>query len=670
MRSAWSRFTEGPERHRTAAGCGRLAAGGIALIAVAALATGPSPGHAWATDGEAAPYPAPPGTRLVVAGDGVISPIDALERHGFRVAVAIPPRLYYVIDRRGLHLLPVGFAWAGPATAAATPRCPALAADASEPDSTGAASWESGADPALGADPFAGRVDVLPPLRPPSPRRALGAPSLLGEVPGLYHGTRWGDTSEFMIGRVAVGILFAESDGTLDPSQYDWTPALRDSLVQSAIQGLARWATRAAGRSIPLTFVLEIHPALATRYEPINREVAEEAFWIADVLAPLAGRSGDAAGEAYDFANALRARLGTQWSFLIFGVQNDTDPDGAFPDGYIAHARLGGPWIVMPVKEPAGALDYYIEHETTHMFWALDEYPAFGPGGGWWACTLLTGYFAYPNANSSIPVPGYCCFGCHYTCIMDGNYPGQVCPYTEGQVGWVDNDATGTIDFFETRAGVAPDSVRYHALTGQAKILEGVAQEAAIPNRNPYHSGAGDSISVARIDSVQMRIAGGPWTALPARDGHYDTGQERFTGDVGPFPAGNYLVEWRAWNSNGLVTATPASAILEVTPSGLAGGVDAGAIAAAPTLRAGPNPGPGPFLFTLQARAGARGVAWLHNAAGRLVWSAQLEIPASGRVQRVCGAAPRDGAPAASGLYFLSVDIDGARLTRRLVLLR
>jgi hypothetical protein len=631
VRSVWSRFAERPERHRRAAACGSLPVVGVALIAVAAIVTGFSPDRARAAEGEAAPYPAPPGTRLVVAGDGVSSPVDALERHGFRVAVAIPPHFYYVIDRRGLHLLPVGFTWAGPATPSAAPRSPALAADTPEPDSIGATA-------ALRADPFAGRVDALPPLRPPSLRRALGAPSLLGEAPGLYHGTRWDDTSEFMIGRVAVGLLFAESDGTVDPSQYDWTPALRDSLVQSTIQGLARWAVRAAGRGIPLTFMLEIHPSLATRYEPINREVAEEALWIADVLAPLAGRSGDAAGEAYDFANALRARLGTQWSFLIFGVQNAANPYTPFPDGYIAHARLGGPWVVMPVGEPQGALDSYVEHETTHMFWALDEYPAFGPGGGWWACTLLTGYFAYPNSNSSIPTPGYCCFGCHYTCIMDGNYPGQVCPYTEGQIGWVDGDATGTIDFFETRSGVTPDSLRYHVLTGQVRTLEGVAQEIAIPNRNPYHSGAGDSISVARIDSVQMRIAGSPWIVVPARDGRYDSGQERFAADVGPFSIGNYLVEWQAWNSNGLVTTTPASAILEVTPSAPATGVDAGVIATAPSLRAGPNPGPGPFLFTLRARPGARGVARLHDAAGRLVWSERLEVPGSGRVQRTCGA--------------------------------
>jgi hypothetical protein len=167
-----------------------------------------------------------------------------------------------------------------------------------------------------------------------------------------------------------------------------------------------------------------------------------------------------------------------------------------------------------------------------------------------------------------------------------------------------------------------------------------------------------------------MRVAGGPWTALPALDGVYDTGSEQFSSVVGPFAPGNYLVEWQAWNSNGLWTTTPASAVLEVAPSGLAGGLDGGATGGAPSLRAGPNPGRGPFTFTLTGRPGARGAARLYDAAGRLVWTSPVDVPASGRVERVCHAVTRDGGPAASGLYFLTVDLDGARLTRRLVLLR
>ena len=92
MRSAWSRSARGWMS--------------AALLAAAAVG-GPRPAAA-----ETPAYPAPPGTRLVVADTGVSAPLDLLERHGFRVAVAIPPRLYYVIDTRALQLLPAGLAWA------------------------------------------------------------------------------------------------------------------------------------------------------------------------------------------------------------------------------------------------------------------------------------------------------------------------------------------------------------------------------------------------------------------------------------------------------------------------------------------------------------------------------------------------------------------------------
>src|SRR5712671_6914644 len=95
--------------------------------------------------------------------------------------------------------------------------------------------------------------------------RARYAPARAGVIQGLPFGTRWFDTSEFMIGRVAVSILFPESDGSTDLNRYDWTPALRDSVVRSAVRGLAHWSVFAARRGVPLTFALEVHPGLATR---------------------------------------------------------------------------------------------------------------------------------------------------------------------------------------------------------------------------------------------------------------------------------------------------------------------------------------------------------------------------------------------------------------------
>src|SRR5258705_5331429 len=213
-----------------------------------------------------------------------------------------------------------------------------------------------------------------------------------------------------MIGRVAVGIFFPESDGTTVVDRSDWTPALRDSMVRSAVRGLAHWTTFAARKGVPLSFVLEVHPGLATRYEPIDRTSGEEDNWIADVLTGFLGFRSDAATVAYDAVNGIRSRLGAQWGALIFAVQDDSSATGQFTDGAISHARIGGPFFVTPIKNggsalQGAALDTYVEHEMAHIFWALDEH---FPSTGWWACSLTTGYLNIPNFNSVVPAAGYC----------------------------------------------------------------------------------------------------------------------------------------------------------------------------------------------------------------------------------------------------------------------
>ena len=46
-----------------------------------------------------------------------------------------------------------------------------------------------------------------------------------GPEPGYY------DMSEFMMGTIALGIIFLESDGTIDPSTEDWTQQEKDTAL-------------------------------------------------------------------------------------------------------------------------------------------------------------------------------------------------------------------------------------------------------------------------------------------------------------------------------------------------------------------------------------------------------------------------------------------------------
>ena len=585
--------------------------------------------------------------------------LDALERAGYRVHVALLPNTFWVTPSRAAGPLPAGVFDAPPSALAGTAAEGTLPAAGAR-----AAAVEDG-----GPAPFGDVADVLEPstTRARASARAVGSAAQAGLPAGLFYGTRWEDTSEFMIGRVALPILFPESDGATDPNHFDWTPALRDSVVRSAVRGLLKWSLTAASRNIPVTYLLEIRSGLATRYEPIDRPVNQETFWIEDALVPLVGYRGDAVQMANEFVNGARARLGAQWGGILFAVQNDSSATGTFPDGFIAHARLGGPWFVLPVnnlKTQSATLDYYVEHEVTHLFWALDEYPA---QNAWWSCYTTTGYFNAPNTNSDVPTPVWCKTAAQgRRCLMKGNYPDSFCVWTLDQIGWADYDQSGKADFYETRPFANPDSAKYTISIGTALTVRGTAHESALQNRNPYRFLQGDSITVATVDSIQYRIDGGPWTRVPCLDGSCDFGEERFEAVLPLLAAGPHSSEWRAWNSNGR-TADQAT-VTPITVSGTSGPFPGGpAPPEAPRLTAWPNPAAGPVRAALRAAPGARGRARVVDVNGRAVRAWNVTVPSSGEFVWSWDPRRDGGAGVPSGLYFLIVEIESRSLTRRVV---
>jgi flagellar hook capping protein FlgD len=350
-----------------------------------------------------------------------------------------------------------------------------------------------------------------------------------------------------------------------------------------------------------------------------------------------------------------------------------------FADGIISHARLGGPYFVTPVKNGTSAfqgatLDTYMEHEIAHTFWALDEHL---PYTGWWACSLRTGYLNQPNCNSLVPAAGYCntpgspCDIPPAQCLMKGNYPDSVCKFTEWQIGWADRNLTGKPDLLETRASAFPDSDEYRGTAGTPVTLTGHALEVPIPNDNPAYFGLGDAISIATIDSVRFRVDGGPPQSATPADGAFDSGRESFRASLGALPAGNYLVDWEVWNSNGLQNLTsPTTAVSLVAPSSPAGADGDGTPPTGMSLHLGPSPGDGAVRFRLRGTPHAEGRASVFDVAGRMVARWTVRMPASGALDWRWDGKDGGGAPLPSGLYFATVELAGRTVTRRLVVAR
>jgi hypothetical protein len=386
---------------------------------------------------------------------------------------------------------------------------------------------------------------------PPAP--GLGALQALGSDPT----PQYDETSQYFIGRVAVGIVLPESDGELDPSTEDWTEAERALVLSKISAALDWWAAREP--SAHLTFVYDDGTAapVATRYEPIIRPYDHQSFWIADVMARMGYTGSSIFDQVRTYDNALRQAYGADWAFTIFVVDSSNDSDRLFADGYFAYAYLGGPFMVMTSGNDGygpEALDAVAAHEIGHIFLALDQYSsAFQP------CTRRSGYLGVENQNS---LYGIC--ASNVSSIMRGQiYPyrvGAIDPYARAQVGWRDSDGDGILDPMDTTLSVS--GVATVADTGHPNVLtfSGTVQD------DPYPSPLWRSILINTIARVQYRVAGGEWVEAQPADGRFDAYAETFTFTTPSLPSGDLTVDLRVVDTAGNELVQPIATVSVTDP--------------------------------------------------------------------------------------------------------
>jgi hypothetical protein len=235
-----------------------------------------------------------------------------------------------------------------------------------------------------------------------------------------------------LVGSVAVGVIFVESNGSRSPQSENWTPDEIERAKQKIQMGLGWWAQNYPRAN--LSFEYEF-TTLETGIEPVQGYAGynyAEFEWVHDLTSQL-GYGKQQFASVRRYVHDLRTRLGTTWGFALFMVDGSEDEDGCFADGRLyAYTYLGGPFIVAINKNSGWGedlLDMTLAHELGHVFYALDEYP------NSCTCGTLAGRTGkYRNDNCAH------CPGSKVPCIMVGGpdpyFTPAICEHTRGMMGW------------------------------------------------------------------------------------------------------------------------------------------------------------------------------------------------------------------------------------------
>ena len=350
------------------------------------------------------------------------------------------------------------------------------------------------------------------------------------------------DLSEYFMGKVAVGVVLLESDGSIDPSTEDWD-AFRQDEVRTQIEAGLTWWTQQDLRA-KLSFTFEYHMSVPTGYEPINHNGPfDEYLWINDAMSHLGYTTGDEYTRVSDWSNYLRSSYNANWAFAIFVVDSLNDADGSFTTGYCAYAYLGGPFFIMTYDNDGYSIanmNYVAAHEMAHIFYATDEYNGATERSGYLNVADIEGSGCIMNTGNS-------------WCISDG---------TIGQLGWRDTDGDGIFDILDEPPTTFLNPYSPDPTNDTSPSYAGVATVVAYTNRNPY--GPGNDVTISKITGAQFSFDASPWFVAQPTDGLFNSESEGFRFMTSPLPSGTYAFHARAVNSENNVDIAPPSDALTI----------------------------------------------------------------------------------------------------------
>jgi hypothetical protein len=412
-------------------------------------------------------------------------------------------------------------------------------------------------------------------VRPPPPLEdvmgtgagsaALRLPVGLGALPGAR------ETAAFAAGRMAVAVIFLESDGAGMKSTEDWTdgdPARpgqdRRQLVLGKVRNaLEWWNARSPGHSLdvflppegsygaPQTVEVGCEPiSMPVRVGWRGRPVLSDVAWRWEAMARL-GYGHDATDDSprpeTAFADKVRRRNGADWAFVLYVVDSLHDRDGMFANSAVAYtADLFGPYSTLSWDNDGyrfAHFDAVLAHEMGHVFGALDEYAPPSPG---YPSTgdLTAGYLGVRNRNA---VRGGTT---DFLCLMRGSSDtleafarGILCPSTVGQTGLRDTDADSRPDVVDTRPAFTTRLETTDRGTGAVTLRGTVAEQPRKRGTISGHVYFRHDLSILTPHDLRFRVDGGDWQALVASDGAFDEPEEGWALSAGPLAQGHHVLE-------------------------------------------------------------------------------------------------------------------------------
>ncbi len=319
-------------------------------------------------------------------------------------------------------------------------------------------------------------------------------------------------TSDYMIGKVIVSIIFPESDGSVDPNSETWSNERKTQVVNEIMTGLDWWTKQ--NQKSPLSFSF-ISQTVTTKYEPITRPYYDESLWIPEIMSKL-GYTGSRFTATRKYVNELRDRYHADWGFVIFVVDSLGDSNGKFTDGLFAYAYLGGPFLVMTYDNNGygiANMDVVVAHESGHIFNALDQYAGASSPNDY-----SYGYFPTINGNHA-----YATTATEPDSIMRGGIRWKLDDYARKMIGWNDKDNNNRDDILDVTPTVVlnTQSLFSSGSTG----MKGKATIGVLPRQSNSN---GYGFNTDSILSIEYQVQDDQWTQAATLDGKFDTGQEEF----------------------------------------------------------------------------------------------------------------------------------------------